>query len=414
MNRNKLLSVLLVLALLLSTLSVTAFAQSPVYYAEGHCLEPHPARKATAGPVLAPGNHERYVDRLAAMPDYALEYYRWLEDNMGIGGALVDPTAGTSRDQYGYYHHVTTIQKTKHFNFAEGDVVKTIAGDVATIVMEEEFASFLAYIGAIWDAFDRDHPEVFWLNGKASYSYYCKWWYNTVGANTATVTCELKMVVYMQQDGFDVRYDHYCDPLAVANAMDYRDLLISQILEDCPEGTAYEQLGYLNDVLTKKNAYNSVVALGTTDGVDDEAWECISALEGRSGAAGPVCEGYARAYKVLCDELQIPCVLVDGTARDAQYQKPSGHMWNYVQLNGSWYAVDPTWNDPFVISRPTVKVSGHESREWFLLGSDTQIAPGLSFLASHEAVNAPSLGGMSFTNGPVRSAARSLPSETSR
>ena len=39
MNIRKLLSVLLVLALLLGVLPMTAFARSPVYYLEEHCTE---------------------------------------------------------------------------------------------------------------------------------------------------------------------------------------------------------------------------------------------------------------------------------------------------------------------------------------------------------------------------------------
>jgi hypothetical protein len=143
------------------------------------------------------------------------------------------------------------------------------------------------------------------------------------------------------------------------------------------------------------------VALGITDGVDDDAWSCISALEGRNGANGPVCEGYARAFKVLCDELEIPCVLVDGEARSDRYEKPGGHMWNYVQLDGGWYAVDVTWNDPYISSDPEQKETGRENHDWLLLGSDTQIAPGLTFIESHVVENRIRPQGLAYTNGPV-------------
>ena len=54
----------------------------------------------------------------------------------------------------------------------------------------------------------------------------------------------------------------------------------------------------------------------------------------------PVCEGYAGAFKVLCDELGVPCICVNGSVSGAKY-----HMWNYVQLSGVWYLVDVTTGD---------------------------------------------------------------------
>ena len=57
----------------------------------------------------------------------------------------------------------------------------------------------------------------------------------------------------------------------------------------------------------------------------------------------PVCEGYAGAFKVLCDALGVPCICVSGSMTSL-----SAHMWNYVQLeNGKWYQVDVTTGDAY-------------------------------------------------------------------
>lgn len=53
-----------------------------------------------------------------------------------------------------------------------------------------------------------------------------------------------------------------------------------------------------------------------------------------------VCNGYARAFKYLCDMAGIPCVVVEGTANNER------HAWNLVTINGSTYWVDVTWGDP--------------------------------------------------------------------
>ncbi len=53
-----------------------------------------------------------------------------------------------------------------------------------------------------------------------------------------------------------------------------------------------------------------------------------------------VCQGYAEAFKLICDFYKIPCVCLTGTANGG------GHMWNAVQMDdGKWYLVDVTWDD---------------------------------------------------------------------
>ena len=80
-----------------------------------------------------------------------------------------------------------------------------------------------------------------------------------------------------------------------------------------------------------------------------------------------VCEGYAKSFKFLMDEMNIPCIIVCGTAtRDEN--KSESHAWNYVKINDVWYAVDPTWDDPIIIG------NGSPTREmkyrYFLRGSN--------------------------------------------
>lgn len=56
-----------------------------------------------------------------------------------------------------------------------------------------------------------------------------------------------------------------------------------------------------------------------------------------------VCDGYALAFKYICNESKINCIVVDGQAIDK-----SGlvqHAWNLVELNNKWYGVDTTWDD---------------------------------------------------------------------
>lgn len=66
-----------------------------------------------------------------------------------------------------------------------------------------------------------------------------------------------------------------------------------------------------------------------------------------------VCEGYAKAFKYILDELEIPCVIACGLARNSN-GKTESHAWNYVKVDENWYAVDCTWDDPLIIGTGTV------------------------------------------------------------
>ena len=80
-----------------------------------------------------------------------------------------------------------------------------------------------------------------------------------------------------------------------------------------------------------------------------------------------VCEGYAKAFKYLMDSLNIPCVVVAGKATNSE-GKTENHAWNYVQLNGNWYAVDTTWDDPILIVGGILTNSS--KYRYFLKGED--------------------------------------------
>ena len=51
-----------------------------------------------------------------------------------------------------------------------------------------------------------------------------------------------------------------------------------------------------------------------------------------------VCQSYAYAYKYILLRAGVDCVLVSSDEMQ--------HMWNLVQIDGEWYHVDVTWDDP--------------------------------------------------------------------
>ncbi|MGN0666077.1 MAG: transglutaminase domain-containing protein [Huintestinicola sp.] len=55
------------------------------------------------------------------------------------------------------------------------------------------------------------------------------------------------------------------------------------------------------------------------------------------------CEGYSDAFDLLCEKADIPCFVITGTNPEGER-----HAWNLVLLDGIWYHVDCTWDDPIL------------------------------------------------------------------
>lgn len=57
-----------------------------------------------------------------------------------------------------------------------------------------------------------------------------------------------------------------------------------------------------------------------------------------------VCQGYAEAFSLLCYKAGIQTEMVYGVADNGQTSE--SHAWNIVRVDGVWYQIDTTWDDP--------------------------------------------------------------------
>lgn len=278
----------------------------------------------------------------------------------------------------------TKVENLHYESLAPGKVVKT--ADFNGICMEkiiktktssfqEDVKSAHPRIFQLFCEFDQSHPEVFWLNGKTKTITITV---KNNGAETAYV-----FFILVDSDGFSVRSPAWQTKGSVAEGIQRRETAIAKILSQIPEGNPAEQITAINRLLIEQNAYNG----GDLSTLSNEPHESLSALEGSVGESGPVCDGYSRAFKVLCDRLNIPCVLVSGQAKDSAEDPGTFHMWDAVQVDGQWYYVDVTWNDPKYGSSEK-SVSGYETERYLLVGSETKIK-GMTFAASHVLSESP-------------------------
>ena len=75
-----------------------------------------------------------------------------------------------------------------------------------------------------------------------------------------------------------------------------------------------------------------------------------------------ICLGYASTFQLFMDLLGIQCITVEGTAHGGT----SDHAWNQVCLDGDWYCVDVTWDDPTTYGT----VSKRTAHRYFNVTSD--------------------------------------------
>lgn len=95
----------------------------------------------------------------------------------------------------------------------------------------------------------------------------------------------------------------------------------------------YQAATFIHDFLVQRLTYSEDVNARL------EAHSIVGALIHHSC----VCEGYAKAYKFLCDKAGIPCILVTGSATNPG-GVPESHAWNIVKIGHDCCHVDVTFD----------------------------------------------------------------------
>ena len=339
-----------------------------------------------------------YEDRITNMPRYLHDFInQYVEAAHEVlnGGTnwLSDPVAKAEKSGSTYYFPLKEVSGSTNFTYDIGSTsneIKQEAINAADAIINLEIDSLSSFMPYAYLSVNFDHPEVFWIGnglqyGKTGTQY--SWSYDN---GEGIVTYKTALIFSLHSSNFDVRinggigYD-FSSPTAIAQAVNRFRSQIQTILEQSQGNSRYWRLLKAHDWITTHNSYNRPFYRGMgADMIGELPWSPLSALEGKTDTQAPVCEGYARAMKVLCDEMGIPNILMTGYAWSSpDATQPAEHMWNYVQMEDEkWYAIDPTWDDPFD-GKTTKAASGGESHKWFLLGSEAELAEDWLFYDSH-------------------------------
>lgn len=121
-----------------------------------------------------------------------------------------------------------------------------------------------------------------------------------------------------------------------------------RILENAPKtGSDYDKALFIHDYLVEHTAYDLQGSL-------QDGFQLCHTAYGALVKHSAVCMGYSAAYQYLLRELGVHCMYAGGTVRESaqsalksKYPQMDGsHVWNCVELDGEYYWVDVTWDDP--------------------------------------------------------------------
>lgn len=119
------------------------------------------------------------------------------------------------------------------------------------------------------------------------------------------------------------------------------------------KATDFEKVKAVHDYVVLNTAYDYTNYLRGT--VPDLSYSAYGALINQVA----VCDGYAKAMKIILTKAEIPTYYVTGDARGEL------HAWNLVKINKKYYYLDTTWDDP----APDTK--GYIGYSYFLVPADT-------------------------------------------
>lgn len=225
---------------------------------------------------------------------------------------------------------------------------------VYEINLGTEFSSLLSqndgekllseYYQSAIEAYTYDNPDVFYIEFSKLYL--------NIETTTRGVMKTYRVFINAGDQG-NYLTDEFSSKENIDNALGEIEKVKAYFVQN-KKASIYENVKLVHDYLVQSIEYEQTISMPN-----------IYNLYGAIINKQCVCEGYAKAFKYLMDSVDIPCVIVIGKATNSEGDTEN-HAWNYVQLNGIWYAIDCTWDDP-ILSGPGF-ISNSAKYKYFLKG----------------------------------------------
>ncbi|MBP3300574.1 MAG: hypothetical protein J6M34_03625 [Clostridia bacterium] len=162
-------------------------------------------------------------------------------------------------------------------------------------------------ISKIWTCYRDDYPEHFWLANNYSYSIVNK-----------------KIV--------SVSPNYTMNATQKASAQAAMEAQITALLNGLSTSMSqYDLEKAIHDRLILHTTYTNVDFCHTAYG---------ALVNGKA-----VCDGYSRAFQLLCRRMGLDVLIVRGKSNNPTTGVPEGHAWNLIKIDGNYYHIDVTWGD---------------------------------------------------------------------
>ncbi|MBO5344431.1 MAG: hypothetical protein J6A51_00855, partial [Clostridia bacterium] len=189
------------------------------------------------------------------------------------------------------------------------------------------------------DAYSLDHPEVFYVDYSELSINFTK---KSNGSYSAVLGTGRNVNYFA--DGFNAELVE--TSLEFFNSADG----FAKLLPTETTLTPVQKIEYVN---------SKIVEVAEKTGIVDSAKDTVNSSYGIVKHGKALSEGYAKAFKLCMDKLEIPCVVVNGYLASENNFSFEVHSWNMVKVDGEWFAVDCFLND-----------NGVNTEEWLLVGEN--------------------------------------------
>ena len=239
------------------------------------------------------------------------------------------------------------LQENKE-NMLTGTYVVQFGNKFSDILSQENGSETLGYdYQAAVDAYIHDNPDLFYLDVSKLY----------LNIETSKKTWSTTYNVYIGPETGGTYYsDNFTNESQVRTAISQIEAVRDEVLSSLTS-SSYKNIKIIHDYLVDNIEYDE-----TYNG--NGTYSIYGALIEKKC----VCEGYAKAFKYLANSAGIECEMVQGTATNSSGVTEK-HAWNCVNLDGTWYYIDATWDDPIIIGNG-ILLSSTKYR-YFLKGTET-------------------------------------------
>lgn len=286
---------------------------------------------------------DQVKDFITDMTDYSIydrneevnqEVIELVSDNYKVSNSVLEEN-NVNTKEYSFYNQLENeakiiydvLEKNKE-NMKTGNYQINLGSTFSNLLNQNDGDKLLGdYYQSAIEAYTYDNPDVFYLQLNKMFLNIET---TTKGSNTSYSVC----INSGNNDNYLI--DEFNNQDKIRYALEQIQNVSNNILKN-KKSDDYSNIKMIHDYLIENTAYDSTLA-----------GENIYNIYGTLVNKKSVCEGYAKSFKYLADVLDIPCTIVTGTATNSKGNTES-HAWNYVRLNGKWYAVDCTWDDPIIV-----------------------------------------------------------------